>query len=217
MKLGAIAAGVGVTTEIKLNFLPQFLRFTAAGAVQSIVVEVLGLGIIMDLDDNGIQNINAGSNAGQNAALEYVIPVSLGLMIDKNVVIRVRNGDAAGFDLFGFSEFNDGEAFVSSMRQTTFANSGIDVTDFSLLGLINAGASDTITLEHEDGLSQQINRDDLAGLGSLDINQVRATSVGANVLRVVNNSILDNKVRRVNYIPASETTIYVQRIVMNVA
>lgn len=149
-QLGPITLGVGVSTTIQLTYLPQYLGFSIGTVPQSIRINVLGDGVVMDLDAAGITQLNGFDTIGLQAN-QFLIPLADGLVKGKNVEITIVNGDALGFNLFGWSKL-PGQNYFIYQRQTILANSGVDFGDFALLAITAPGALDIFNLTYSSGI-----------------------------------------------------------------
>jgi hypothetical protein len=203
MKLGAITLGVGVSTTVNLTWVPQVIHFDVGTVPTSIKVNVLGeAGVILDLDGDGIKAASRRMRVG-NLADQYVLILSDGMIKGKNVEITIINADAAGFNLYGFSE-GYGSTYVQSLTQKVFANSGQTFKKFSCIAIPDLAATDQLTFNFRTGFSQLMAFEDVRMSASVDT-YVDDTDSDFRI----NND--DASLSSINYIPAADTSVYVFR------
>lgn len=155
--IGIVAAST--TTTFNLTYLPQYLAFTTGTTPSAIKVNALGDGVIMDIDDTGIDAIKTIRRAGENTN-SYFLPLANGIIEGKNCEISVTNATASDFTLYGSSK-QKGYAYVQSIRQSCLANSGVDFRDFAYIAFPSMGANDELNVTFKDGHTQKFYRDEL--------------------------------------------------------
>jgi len=198
--LGNITLGVGVSTTIQLTYLPQYLGFSIGTTPTSIRVNVLGDGVVMDLDAAGIVQLNGFETLGLVAA-QFLIPLADGLVKGKNVEITIVNADAAGFTIFGWSKLPARNYFVYQ-RQTILANSGVDFNNFALLAVTAPGATDIFNITYRSGIVES----------NATLNEIRDdVSYFQNNVGVFLINNLDQIIKTVNIIPAANRTAYLMK------
>lgn len=198
MKTGTIAGGVGTSTTIQLAYCPEKIRFITASAPQSIKVNVLGVGVIVDLDAKGVESLGRLNKLGVTPN-GYEIPLADGLIIGKNVEIIVTNATAAAFDLFVDSNNVGGLGYVQSLRQTIFASTAFELSKFAVFGLGNIAPTDQIDITWADGTVQKL---EPAELPFLVQNYQNDTTVKA----IYN---FDFEVKSVRFIPTANEVVYI--------
>jgi hypothetical protein len=202
MKIGQAASGIGTATTINTTFVPQFLYWNNATLPQGLRVSVFGDGVICDLDTNGISIFRGLRNPGYKTA-GFMIPLSDGLITGKNVEIVFTNGVAAAIDIYGIS-IQKGRIYMQSLKQTALASSGIEIRGFACLGLPTIAAGDITNVEFMDGLVQKFDQVEIQSYYQMFQNDVNGGISG----------LIDNfeaKIKRVNFTPAANETIYIMR------
>lgn len=197
MIIGTIPAST--TGTINLTYLPEFLFFEAAAVPTLLRVTALGDGVILDIDNFGLDAIN-GVDAVSRVVNGFLVRLSDGLIAGRNVEIVVANAIAGVMTVRGFST-RQGSFYVQHLRQIMLANSGQTFRDFSLLALPNLAATDTIDVNYQDGTSQRFNPVELRQLAGINGMQVTHPIV-AN---------FDGTVKSVTVITGSTLTAVVQR------
>jgi len=197
MIIGTIPASA--TGTINLTYLPEFLFFEATAAPTLLRVTALGDGVILDMDNFGLEAIN-GIDAVSRVAFGVLLRLSDGLIAGRNVEIVIANAIAGVMTVRGFST-RQGSFYVQHLRQIILANSGQTFRDFSLLALPNLGLADTVDVNYQDGTSQRFNSVELRQLAGINGYQV--------VHPIVAN--FDGTVKSVTVITASTHTAILQR------
>ena len=197
--LGAVAGGVGTSTTIQLTYLPQYIGFTAASTPQSIRVTVLGDGTSVDLDENGIDQLNGFETFGL-ATNQYTLPLADGLIKGKNVEITIVGNNVAGFNLYGWNKAQGRNYFVYQ-RQTILANSGVRFNKFGLLAVASPGADDQFRVTYQDGTVDDVTLNEI----QYDVSYFQ----NGTGVTLINN--LDQIVKDVNIIPSAQRVAYLMR------
>jgi len=159
MKIGTLTTGAGVVTTITLTYLPEKIYFVAATQLIGLKVEVLGEGVICDLNANGLTAAGRHRLVGF-ATNGYVINLADGIIKGKTVVLTFTNSATQTPDIFAFGD-NEGSVYVRTLRAPVLAASTTRFTKFAALFLPSADAADTINITYEDGLTQQWAREDV--------------------------------------------------------
>lgn len=199
MKIGVVTGGVGTTTTFNLSYVPEFIRFIAATRPQSLKVNVLGVGVICDLDAAGILSVGSMRKASMPTN-GYEIPLCDGLIEGRNCEIIVTNGQAAAFDLFVDSSNKGGLSYIRSLRQTIFGSTPFDAIKFAYLGLGNVQAADQIDVTFADGTVQKV---EPAELGFF----LASFQTDSQNVKGIDN--IDGWISKVRFIPAANQTIYI--------
>lgn len=205
MKIGTLTTGAAVQTEINLNYLPSVIWYIAATQLTGLKVEVLGEGVICDLDADGLSTVGKGGRVGDVSNL-YVIPLATGLVSGKNVVMTFTNSAAQTPDVYGFSTSKNGRFFVKNLQTKVFANSGIEIDGgrFDSISFENGtAASDELEVRYADGLSQKFNLLDLQAQNSISFN-VAGTDEDYYLQQ-------NGRITSVSYIPNADTTLYLTK------
>jgi len=199
-QLGVIAAGVGVSTTIQITYLPQYLGFLVGTTPTSVRINVLGDGVVMDLDAAGVDQINGFETLGLQAT-QYTFPLADGLVKGKNVEITIVNADAAAFTIFGWSKLPAKNYFIYQ-RQTILANSGVDFGNFGLLAITAPGALDIFNFTYRSGIVE----------ANATLNEVRFdVSYFQNNVGVFLINNLDQILNNVNIIPSAQRVAYLMK------
>ena len=185
-KLGTIAAGVGTPTTIQITYLPQFLTFKTATVPQAMNIRALGDGTVVDMDGNGLTEVNNFLTVGQISGA-FTYQLSNGLIRGKNVEITITNATAAAFDIYGYST-KLGDSYCIMQRQTILANSGVDFEDFAYLAVEAPGADDDFNITFEDGHFENGTIEDIESLLQYSQNNVGGIylldNTGQNIIKV---------------------------------
>lgn len=160
MKIGTLTTGVGVVTTIDLQHVPENIGFVAATQLTGFKAEVLGEGVICDLDATGITAVGNHRLLGKPAN-GYVIPLADGVIKGKSLRLTFTNSAAQTPDIFAFGD-NDGEIYVRTNKATILLNNNTMLNKFGALFLPSLAAGDKVTISYEDGLTQIWERDDIA-------------------------------------------------------
>jgi len=199
MKIGSIAASSAGT--ISLDFVPQFIYFIAATVPTSFKARVLGDGVIKDLDGNGLDMIKNRGAIGVPTN-GYLIQVASGLVREKNFILDITNALASTLDVFGINVFDRGLFYHQTIQNKILANSGKRLTDFLSLGLQGFAATDDLTINYRDGLSQEYDTEELEPVLGLFQNETK--------------DLIDNVqglIKSIQYTPSSDRTVYLTRLV----
>lgn len=213
MKIGTVPSGTTttVTKEIELTYLPEILHW-GSGGIQNfdrIEVEVLGVGLIMNLNEAGIGAIGGAALVGKNDDGDVFLRLADGKVDNVNVVIRITSSIAA-VDIFAFSQSktqgDQGGFYYKTISQTIFADSAAVFSDFDLLHLVNTTDNDNIQINYQDGLSDQFVPSDLPDYNSQYFGV--HPSAGTIDQYVPNLFEVTPQVSRVMITPAAQRTIY---------
>lgn len=199
MKLGTLAAST--TTVINLDFVPACIHFVAATAPSSVIVNVLGDGVICNLDANGVAATSREQHVGR-VTNGFFIALADG-MVKKTCTITITNTVAGTVDVFGYSD-RIASAYVVSMAQKVFANSGVQLSNFKEALLPGMAATDELTITYQNAFNQKMTLEDLRADNSL----VEFVGNDASDLRVKNENGL---IKSISYIPAADRTIYITK------
>lgn len=202
MKIGTIAAGNGTATTFQLPYLPERLRYIAATQLQGLKVNVLGVGVIVDLDAAGLNAFGKTRLIG-NITNGYQIPMADGYIGQKNVEITCINSAAVPVDLYVESTNNGGFGYIRSLRQTAFASTPLELKKFNLLGLTNSAATDDLDVTFADGY---VNKVTIAEIPFL----LAPYQTDPSVAKVLDN--IEGVISSVRFIPASQQVVYVQDV-----
>ena len=159
MKIGTLTTGVGVVTTFNLTYLPEKIGYVAATQLTNLKVEVLGEGVVCDIPAAGLNLIGKLGKIGLPTN-GYEITLADGKLLGKNVVITITNSAAQTPDIIAWGN-NIGLGYVKTLQQKVFANTPTRFDRFAVLAAPSMGASDTLTVGYEDGLTEIHSRADL--------------------------------------------------------
>lgn len=159
MRVGTLTTGAAVVTVIDLQFCPEKIGFVAATQLTGLKVEVLGEGVILDLDANGLTAQGRHRLVGFPTN-GYLINIADGVIKGKNTRLTFTNSAAQTPDIFAMGD-NVGEIYIRTYRAQVLANNNTIFEKFAALFLPSLAAADTVTVVYEDGLTQIWQRDDL--------------------------------------------------------
>lgn len=160
MKIGTLTTGSGVTTVITLQYVPEEIGFMAATQLTSFKAEVLGEGVICDLDAAGLSAVGAFRRIGKPATA-WIIPLADGIIKGKLVTLTFVNSGAQTPDIYAWGD-NNGDIYVRTNKTTVLLNNNTSFEKFGALFLPSLAAGDKVTITYEDGLTQIWERDDIS-------------------------------------------------------
>lgn len=201
--LGAVGAGVGVTTSFTQQFLPQLLWFTTPSN-PDINIKVSGDGTVWDIAGVGVNEFASIRQLSRTSSF-YLIQLATGLVTGKMVTYSITNQNAAAFNVYGDSKrtpVGSQLAYLCANQQVCLANSGFTFRNFSYLSFPAAGATDRYNITYMDGTQQPFDsRDELKAM--LQLYQNSISTVGFNIDNV------GGEIASVQVIPAAQQTAYV--------
>ena len=208
MRIGTLTTGSGVVSTFNLNYVPEIIEWDAAtAAVSGISVNILDLGIVTDLDAQGIKDLGGLDLVMKPSATNFAkLPIGDGVMYGKTVEVRITNGGAQTPDIFVRSRNKGGKGYMTNMRQKAYASTPIDIQKFALLGLGNAGANDLIDITYQDGTVQTL------AVAELPRELAKYTSFYYGGQVIYNRH---GEIKNVRFTPAADQLIYIQRAVFN--
>jgi len=204
MLLGTAAAGIGTSTTIITQFVPQYLYWNNGTTPQSISVSVQNDGVITSLSTNGINNFAALRFPGR-ATNGFYIPLSNGNIPGKIMTITFVNNVAAPINIYGIS-LQNGNTYVQCLQQQVLANSGTRFEKFAFLGLPAVAAGDIINITYKDGYIHDATNVELASMQAIYQNNVNGTTI-AGVDNFAGN------VSNVRFTPAADQTVFLLRYI----
>lgn len=238
MKIGSITTS-GEEKTIQLNYCPQFLLIetpklnwdtvtqTGSEAIgaeymgrfpQKLRVNVAGDGVILDAVEAQLAalkmaNLNqalfpsvASYDIGgvTNFEKDYLlVNLADGFVKNKVTEIYIKGYSAAiTVNIYAFSINNDGLFYHRKTQEKVLANSGVEISDFSrvIFGL-NDTAVQQVDVTFRDGLQQKFSGIELAAMNVIEKNIP---------ICVIDN--VDGTVKRAFVLPASDTTVLVERL-----
>ena len=186
------------TGTISLTYVPQYLIFTAATPPSALRVNVLGDGVIKDLDTAGIE-VENNLNSKEVGANGYKITLADGFIVNKNVDITITNAVASPLNIFGTAQAV-GAIYAVTVQQKVFQGSGQNFDDFAYLGLPAATDNDILNITYVDGLTQKTDPSELPFL---------IQDEQANRSQAIEN--FDQTIKLVNFTPAADQQVYLMR------
>jgi hypothetical protein len=200
MQIGSIPAGS--TANITTQWTPSLIHFVTDTVPTTLKVDVLGDGVITNLDDDGIQSFSRMLHTGI-VTDGYVVPLADGIVLNKNTTYTIANGSGNPLIVNAYSE-GYATRFWETLTQTVLAGSGVDIKDFWEVALPNLAATDEINIFYRSGFVQKVTIADIRN------NQAFSTYVNDDVydLRISNHR---QTIRAVNLVPTSEQLVYLCR------
>ena len=157
-----MTTGAAVVKTIDLQFCPEKLFYVAATQLTALKVEVLGEGVIVDLDATGLTAQGRHRLVGV-VTNGYVIDVADGIITGKNTRLTFTNSAAQTPDVFVTGD-NIGSIYIRTQKATVLLNNNTMFDKFGALFLPSLAAGDKVTVTYEDGLTQIWDRDDIAAI-----------------------------------------------------
>ena len=189
------------TNTVNFTYIPQFIGFTATSTPTSILINVQGDGIVLNLDSTGVTAMSNIRLVGV-VSNTYVFQLANGLINGKNGSITLANAQASTLDVQGWS-MDPGNLYFTYQTQQALANSGFNLSDFAYASFPSAAASDVFTLEYNNRVTQVSQRADLNF--ALQYKQNQVTS------RYNIDNVSPSMVKRVTFTPAATQNIYVMK------
>jgi hypothetical protein len=196
--------GIGATETFQTNYLGTYLLLVSTGDIGSntiVKVVPMGDGVLVDLDEAGVDAIGVWKLIGADNNRRRVIPLADGLVPNKVVDITITNGGAATMDVY-MPVTKKGTMYIQCVQQTILANSQAIFKDFSAL-FLNAmtGENGQITVDWRDGSSHTFSPQELIQF-SMFFQDTLANvldNLGGNVRKVTIIPTADLKVQLVRY------------------
>lgn len=204
-KIGTTGAIISTAYTFQLTYVPQYLFWATAVAPSALKCSVFGDGVLTDLDAAGVLFVQGLRMVGR-VTNGYMIPLANGLITGKNLEIIYTTGAATAVDLYAIS-MRKGDAYVQCLRQTTLANSGVQLKKFAAIGLGNAATGDTINISYADGLSQKVQFEELKPTLGLYCNDIN------NMIGIDN---IDAEISEVLFTPAANQIIHLVKYALPV-
>lgn len=177
LSIGALGTG-----QIKLSYTPQFIGLMSAGGistdVKNLVITREGSDTLVNTTGQGFQFLaNSFTYDSESAGHVLIIPIADGYV---NGPCTIEGTSAlAAFDVYAFS-LNKGNTLIRSLVDTIVANQETRYSQFAKLCVNGLAAGDIITIELQDGTTQLMTFEEVAGLGSMIFNNVDDTVVFDN-------------------------------------
>jgi len=187
-----------LTYEIVDNYVPEFIIFKKnSGALPTALrVTVNGTKVITDLDTNAMAAIAANRNYADPTATYVKVPLSDGLLTNKNIQISVTCAATTDSnDLIFFNRNKNGEHYVNCIRQKIFQNSSTRFKSFALLYVDGSTSSDSFNVTMVNSLVHTWTLDEV-------LLETYETTNGGNAKCIFDN--LDLKYKEVEIIAAAD-------------
>lgn len=199
MKIGTLTTGNGTATTFNLQYVPEILHFAAATVPASIKVNVLGYGVICDLDADGI---GAASELYKKGSVTngFSIPLANGVVLGKECEITIVNSAAQTPDIYVYST-RRANLYIKSSTFKVFASTQRMFDDFFALSIpdFDSGNDDLdITFTN---VVQKMEPEDLRNLAAYE----GIVTNSDDDFKIQN---ADMSVKGVSYIPAVDTNCY---------
>lgn len=196
MLIGTIQSGA--TTEIiNLQYVPQSISWAdpVAGGIQGIKVEVLGTGVLVDLDVTGLTSVCQFLQKGTGY---HVLNLADGLIKNKTCVITLIGNTAANdIDVYATSE-QSGSLYVRHNKFTILPNNNVSLAGFAVCFMPSLATGDKVTATYKDGTTQIWEDIDLAS-------QTMYYQCTAD--NIVNN--INNNVKDIQILVATQQLVYI--------
>ena len=190
----------GATTAREITFCPQFLVISGVAAIDcDVKVQTLQDGVIVDVDNAGLQAVKQPAAIGVPSANYVVLQLTNGLLGNATTIITIANNDGINpVDVFGTSEMGKGNTYTSVFRTRVFANAGQSFSNFSAMYIPAAGADDIFSVfSKSKGLNDNMKREEIRAL--------TLYSQGLDVFAILN---FDQSVTNVVYTPTADRDVY---------
>lgn len=218
--------GTSVTTELQLNFIPEFIQFNnLSSSFSKLVVEADDLGTLVNLDANGILTFGLGetaqddlissSGSGQLRLTNGKIPLQ-----GNNCRFNGTNGPLNNIDVFQSSDqpMAENPVIFKKSMVTALANSELRLNNFWQLGLYNIDpVNDIVTIEFSNGHTEA--KYSTAQLGFLYGRSGAGITEPIDLASPETNTLpslltnFEGEIESVSIIPTADRTIYLDRIV----
>lgn len=172
MLIGTVAGGVGTTTTINLQYVPQFLFAVIPAAPTLMQLNIADDGTTVNLDAAGFASMSQIGSFTNFAGANAKFMLANGeIAKPKGVQLIITNANAAAFNVFGFS-FNKGDTYVRYLPIPLLANSSNNIGKFAYLTMPALGASDIVNVTYASGQVQALNTVELLWYNSIYENVV---------------------------------------------
>jgi hypothetical protein len=197
LSIGALGTG-----QIKLSYTPQFIGLMSAGGVstdvKNLVITREGSDTLVNTTGQGFQILaNSFTFDSESASHVLLIPVANGY-VDGPCTIEGTSALGA-FDVYAFS-LNKGNTLIRSLVDTIVANQETRYSEFAKLCVTGLASGDIITIELQDGTTQLMTFEEVAGLGSMIFNNVDDTVVFDNTSMIYRAVRIQPSANRTSYL-----------------
>jgi len=197
LSIGALGTG-----QIKLSYTPQFIGLMSSGGistdVKTLVITREGSDTLVNTTGTGFQIMaNSYTYDSENAGHVLIIPTANGY-VDGPCTIEGTSASGA-FDVYAFS-LNKGNTLIRSLVDTIVGNQETRYTQFAKLAVSGMASGDLITIELQDGTTQLMTFEEVAGLGSMIFNNVDDTVVFDNTSMTYSAVRIQPQANRTSYL-----------------
>jgi hypothetical protein len=213
--IGTLVAGN--TTSVSLNFIPQKIEVSDGAAITSLVVDTSDYGVILNLDQNGADDMGRLERLGADAVIrKWALATGQIPLSGQSCKITATLGAGANRELFQRSERTVAPmeaAIVRTSISQALDKSEITFEKFSYLGLRNLGTTDILNIVYENGHVE-------TNLSPLQVQAMLIESMGGVIVptlaTMLSPSVIDNTngiIRKITIIPnGANRNIYVRRL-----
>jgi len=197
LSIGALGTG-----QIKLSYTPQFIGLKSVGGVsadvKNLVITREGSDTLVNTSGEGFQILaNSFTFDSESAGHVLLIPVANGY-VDGPCTIEGTSA-ALAFDVYAFS-LNKGNTLIRSLVDTIVANQETRYSEFAKICVAGLASGDIITIELQDGTTQLMTFEEVAGLGSMIFNNVDDTVVFDNTSMIYKAVRIQPTANRTSYV-----------------
>lgn len=196
MKVGTLTTGVGVVTTIDLQYIPEKIFYVAATQLTAFKAEVLGEGVICDLDAKGLTAEGKHRMIG-NVTNGYLIDLADGIIKGKSLRLTFTNSAAQTPDIYALGD-NAGSIYVRTLKATVLLNNNTLIDKFGVLHMPDLAAGDKVTVSYKDGTTQIWEKADLEAWSG-NIQNVPACQIDN----------LDGEIQNVQVLTAATQTVFI--------
>lgn len=167
MLIGTAAGGVGVSTSFNLTYLPEYICWTTANAINFLRVETKEDGVLHDLPAAAIAAMRGWRHVGALTANQQFVRIANGKIENKNVTITVNTSAVGAINIFAFSDgkgtipFRTTAGAVLILQPNRFDN----FAALFLPGLVTA--NDRAEITYHDGSTEVMDVDELNARSTL--------------------------------------------------
>ena len=207
MLITSSPAAVGVF-QFNMNYIPQFFTWDDPVAVTGIRVEDQTLGVLCDLDQNGLAACTQFMAFGDGVAgRPRQLRLANGHMTGRNVTVTITQGAAAAVNFFGASDnagVDQAPVAFKYQRAAILAGSPLEFRDFSALFLPGMVAGDNVLVTYDNGHQQTYTGAELLTLAQA---YQRSQAAGAICINNVNSYV-----RRATVTQGLAGTAYIMKV-----
>lgn len=183
------------------QFTPQYIVFETATVPSRLQISVVGKAEIMNLDGEGITELNKLGKIGSEANV-YLLQIADGFDGNQLTEFTIENASATPLEIFG-GGIDKATQYLSSFQTTVLDGSGQRFAGFEALFIPSAGANDIINVNFDNGTQQPFTALELRALSLLE-QDASGVQIGNTI-----SSFSGATIESVNYIPVGgNRTVY---------